>query len=61
MNELQMFVYYRKGAEGTHAGLVMAHDIEEAKRTMSFPKTLINMIPVGDVVELTRVNSTEIV
>lgn len=60
MNELQMFVYYRKGAEGTHTGLVMAHDIEEAKRTMLFPDTLVKMMPVGDVVEQVRVNSTEL-
>ena len=56
---LTLFVYYRKGAT-THTGVTVAHDIEEAKTIIGFPETLTYIHEIGEIIDLDRKNSREL-
>lgn len=60
LGNLDLFVYYRKGADEDHTGLVVAHNKEEARQTILFPETVKEIFHISEVVDTFYANSTEL-
>ena len=60
LGDLDLFVYFRKGGGTNHTGVVVAHNIKEAKEITSFPKTITQIYHISEVIDTNRCNSTEL-